>query len=283
MKAPTGRTDFKNGGHSYKLDGQKAPGVTTIIGDGIPKPALIGWAAKSIAEYVGERIDRNGDGRLVIDDLRTIGTDPKTGNRWNKWPDDGTFSRLALIETLKGVHWLDRDRAANKGIAVHGYAEELMAGEEVEPPDELVGHVDSYIGWHTLWQPRDPILEFVCGNRKAGYMGTGDIICTLADGRRWLIDYKTNRSGPFHEVALQLAAYRYAEFIVDSDGTEQPMPPVDCCGVLWIRADGADLYEVRADETVFRTFLYVQQVARFCKADRADFISDALTLKELAA
>jgi hypothetical protein len=44
-------------GHSYLLDGQKVDGVTTVIGNGIPKPALINWAAGTIASYVGERLD----------------------------------------------------------------------------------------------------------------------------------------------------------------------------------------------------------------------------------
>lgn len=277
MTGKTGRIDRGNG-HSYKLDGNTTPGVTTILSDGIPKPALVGWAAKTIAEFVGERISTKCDATELVNDLRTLGA----GNRYNRWPDDGGFSRLALIDTLKGVHWNDRDKAANRGTQVHNMAEDLMNGKEVNPPDELVGHVDAYIRWVAEWNPTDEIVEFVCGSRKHRYMGTGDIICTLADGRRWLLDYKTNRSGPFQEVALQLAAYRYAEFIVTPDG-EIPMPPVDACGVVWIRADGADLYEVKADETVFRTFLYVQQVARFAKADKAEFISDALTLKDQAA
>lgn len=273
----TGRIDTKNS-HSYKLDGQKAPGVTTVIGDGIPKPALLGWAAKSIAEFVGERIAPNGDATELLDALREIDDrNVREKNYKRKFPENGGFSRLALIDTLKGVHWEDRDQAANKGSAVHKLAEHLLAGEEVEVPDYLEGHVDAYIKWVETWQPQDSILEFVCGSRKHGYMGTGDLIATLADRRRWLLDYKTNRSGPFQEVALQLAAYRHAEFIIGPDGLEHPMPPVDACGVVWIRSDGADLYEVRADATVFRTFLYVQQVARFCKADRSEYISDAFT------
>ena len=153
-----------------------------------------------------------------------------------------------------------------------------MNGQEVDPPETLIGHVDAYIAWVEQWQPKDSILEFCGGNRHYGYMGTGDIITTLADGRRWLIDYKTNRSGPFQEVALQLAAYRHFEFLLDGDN-EVEMPDVDCCGVLWIRADGADLYEVKADAETFRTFLYAQQVGRFCKADKSDYISDALQLE----
>ena len=83
-----------------------------------------------------------------------------------------------------------------------------------------------------------------------------------------LIDLKTNRSGPFGEVALQLAAYRHAEVAL-IDNETVPMPPVDWCGVLWLRADGYDLYPFDAGPAQFRSFLYVQQVGRFL-ADQKD-------------
>ena len=39
-------------GHKYVLDGQPVKGVTTLIGSGMPKPALPYWSAKLVAEYV---------------------------------------------------------------------------------------------------------------------------------------------------------------------------------------------------------------------------------------
>lgn len=281
----TGRIDRGNG-HSYKLDGNTTPGVTTIIGDGMPKPALIGWTAKSIAEYVGERIGKNGDATELINDLKALDADKVARDKDHrykaKFPASGEFSRTAVIDLLKTVQFEDRDKAANRGTEVHNLAEDLMNGKEVEVPDELAGHVDAFIAWHDMWKPTNALPEFVCGNRRRKYMGTGDLIADLADRQRWLIDYKTNRTGPFAEVALQLAAYRYAEFLVTPDG-EIPMPSVDRCGVLWLRADGYDFYEVKADEDTFRTFLYVQQVAAFQKADRSLYISESLTLKDQAA
>jgi hypothetical protein len=38
------------------------------------------------------------------------------------------------------------------------------------------------------------------------------------------------------------------------------MEPTDWCGALWLRADGFDLYPMRADEEVHRVFLYLRQV-----------------------
>ena len=54
------------------------------------------------------------------------------------------------------------------------------------------------------------------------------------------------------------------------------MAGVDRCGVVWLRADGYDLYEYHVDPGVFRQFLYIQQVAR-AAAECRDYRGDALT------
>jgi hypothetical protein len=81
--------------------------------------------------------------------------------------------------------------------------------------------------------------------------------------RRYLLDMKTGK-GVYPEVALQLAAYRNAEFIGLADGSEAEMPDVDACAVLHLpEAGGYELVDVRADADVFRTFLYVREVFRW--------------------
>ena len=248
-------------GHGYTLNGEKVPGVTTIIGAGLPKPALMGWAAKTIAEYVADRLDQ-ADGHVLadqlIDDLAELAR-----TKGKPWPDK--LSRTKVAELLKGVHYEDRDQAANRGTAVHNLAEKLAHGEEVEVPEELTGHVDSYLQFLDDWQPTDALLEFVVGNTPHRYSGTGDMIATLIDGRRWLLDIKTSRSGPFGEVALQLAGYRYAEHAL-IDGETVPMPQVERCGVIWVRADGYDLIPFEAGPAEFRQFLYVRQVGDWLAA-----------------
>ena len=55
-------------------------------------------------------------------------------------------------------------------------------------------------------------------------MGTLDLVAKLADGQTWLLDWKTGGKGIFREAALQLCAYRNADFYVDGNGDEQPCP-----------------------------------------------------------
>lgn len=258
MSAPEIKRRNYGRGHGYTIDGQKVPGVTTVIGNGLPKPALMGWAAKTIAEYVADRLDQK-DGHVVADQLVADLGDIARG-RSKPWPEK--LSRTKVAEQLKGVHYEDRDQAANRGTAVHNLAEKLAHGEEVEVPDELTGHVDSYLQFLEDWQPTDALVEVVVGNVKERYSGTLDMIATLADGRRWLLDIKTSRSGPYGEVALQLAGYRFAEWAV-IDGDLVPMPEVDCCGVIWVRADGYDLFPFEAGLAQYRIFQYVRQVGDF--------------------
>lgn len=269
MSAPAGRTRLirRGRGHSYELDGEKCPGVTTIIKNSVPMPALVGWSARTVSEYVMDRLTVKGDsidaGELV-DALKAF-------NETRKYPEKlgNGFSRVGLTKILAQVQYADRDAAANRGTDVHAIAQRLSAGEEVEVPEELERHVDNYLQFLQEWQPTDAILEGVVVNRRWRYMGRFDLIATLPyvtlpDGSSWggrtLLDLKTSRSGPYGEDAMQLAAYRYAESMIDGD-TEVPMPEVESTGILHVRADGYDLFPFVADEQVHRIFLYGAQVA----------------------
>jgi hypothetical protein len=220
-------------GHWYKLDGEKVDGVTTVISNGIPKPALMPWAAREVATYAADNLE-------LLEQL----------------------DRDARIDLLKCAHYRDRDKAARRGTEVHALAERLIKDEEVDVPDELVGHVDSYLKFLDEFNPKPVLVEAVVGNRTHKWMGTIDLYCEMRD-ELWLLDIKTTRSGIYGEVALQLAAYANAEFYIAADGTETPMPFVERCGAIWVRADGYDLVPVVAGPDTYRTFRYAQQVAKW--------------------
>jgi hypothetical protein len=238
-------------GHSY-VDtdtGEKVPSVTGILGDGLPKPALINWAANTTAEYAVDR-----------------------------WDELGELSLSKRLNELKAARYADRDSAANRGTLVHKLAERLAHGEEVDVPDELRGHVESAVRFLDDWDMQPIVTEAVVVNYSHRWAGTLDAIADLADGRRWLLDWKTNRSGPFGDTAFQLCAYRNAEVYVDTDGTEKPMLPVDATGVVWLRADGYELFPYETGPAVYREFRYIQQVA--AAAERCkDYRGEALTTK----
>jgi hypothetical protein len=237
-------------GHWYKIDGKKADGVTTLISNGLPKPALVRWAAKSVAEHVADNLD-------AVAGMAPMGRD-------------------AIVDALKGVPWASARRAAVKGTEVHQLAERLSHGEEVEVPEHLDGYVDSCLGFLDDWQVRPIRTETVVGSRRWRYCGSFDGVWSLPDGRHVIGDYKTSGSGIYPEVALQEAAYAHAEVYLDDTG-ERPMAELNITGALavWLRPDGYDVYEVDISEAVFKDFLHVAWVAR--TSDRMkQWLSDAL-------
>ena len=123
---------------------------------------------------------------------------------------------------------------------------------------------DPYVRYLDEWKPEPVIVERPVASRKGWYAGTLDTVVRLPDGRVCLDDIKTTRSGVYGETALQIAAYRYAEFYLDPGGAERPMTDLGITHtrVVWVRADGYDVIPVAADEAAFRTFKYVATVAR---------------------
>ncbi|HRE00729.1 MAG TPA: hypothetical protein PLV68_05485, partial [Ilumatobacteraceae bacterium] len=162
---------------------------------------------------------------------------------------------------------------------VHKLAERLARGEEIDVPELLAGHVQSYLRFLEEWDPQRALLEFVCINRRWRDMGKGDMIAYFEALPEWiaemigkddgwgLLDIKTSRSGIFAETALQTAAYRNAETMIvgveDGVAVEEPMPPIDFTGAIWCRHDGYSLYAFRNHPHTFRTFLYAAQVGEF--------------------
>lgn len=240
-------------GHRYYLDGKSAPGATTIIGEGFPKPALIGWSAKTTANHAVDH-----------------------------WDELAAMTPSARLEVLLKARFADRDGAGERGTHVHKLAATMALQPHiaVDVPDELAGHVDSYLAFADEWQVEEQLVEVVVVNRRYRFMGTLDSVAILRahSGDTWLLDYKTSGSGVWPENALQLAAYRNAETYVDSDGNEQPMPAVDRCAVVWLRADGYDLVPLEVGDREWRTFLYCQQVANFRALEREVVVGDALVL-----
>jgi hypothetical protein len=228
-------------GHTYELDGRWAPGVTTLIGKGFPRPGLLNWVKKASANEIVDR--------------------------WEEILQLAPSDRRELIYTASDR---DRDAAARRGTEVHKIARKLLAGQTVDVPEELDDHVKSYLRFLDDWQVRELLVETSIAKRRPRYCGTFDMVADLADGRRWLVDLKTTRSGVYPENALQLAGYRFADFYLDADFTEQPMPAIDQCGVVWIRADGYDLYPLRVGELEFELFQYVARIARFADRDLAN-------------
>lgn len=252
---PTGLRKHSNGrNHWYTLDGLRVPGVTTLIGEGIPKPKLIGWAAKSVAEFVTYN-------REAVNDL---------------WDQNRP---LDMAKTLAGKPNAIRDSAAKRGREIHTLAERLAVGEEVEVPEEIAPYVAAAAQWMDDWQPRMLLIERPVASRQWWYAGTFDTVIETPDGIRWMVDYKSGQSGIWGEAALQAAAYTHAEFFLDEDGNERPMADLRISKGLGIhlKADGTyEPYEMDVSLSAFEHFNRAAWMARNNKDMKQRLVSGPL-------
>lgn len=228
-------------GHRYELDGEETPGVTTLLNGGIPKPALTVWASGLVAKYVK--------------------TMPTYEFEQLRGGDPGVEKKLRLLP------YTTAKKAAAKGTDVHRYAERLIKGWEVQVPWHLEGYVLSCVDFMNAWRPAPVLVEAVVGSRTHGYCGTVDLIADLPDGRRALLDYKTSGSGIYPETALQLAAYRWADFVIDKTGAEFPLAElgINCAYAIWVKEDGYEVRPLNTSRAVFDVFLSAAVTARATK------------------
>lgn len=230
-------------GHRYELDGERCPGVTTLIGDGVPKPALRLWASGLVASYVQN---------MPFGELQML-----------RQGDEGILKKLKLLPNTVAK------QAAVKGTDIHRYAERLIGGYDVQVPLPLAGYVKACCDFMADWRVSPVHVEAVVGSRKHHYSGTVDLIADLPDGRRAIMDYKTGRTGIWPEAALQLAAYRHAEFLL-ADGGERLMSSlgITCAYAVWIRDGSYEVRPLRTDLEVFDVFLAAATTANATKVMR---------------
>lgn len=217
-------------------NGTRIPGVGSFLNDGVPKKALIEWGPRVTAEYAVDH-----------------------------WDELTAMTPSERLKALEKCRYLVSDTAKQRGIEVHALAERLVKGEEVDVPDDIAGHVESYIKFLDEFEPQPVHVEIPVCSYTHGYSGVIDLVADFPGrGTRALCDIKTARSGIFGETSLQMAAYRYADVILG----EEPVPAVDEVLGIHVTADDVRLLPIIAGPEQFRQFLYVQQVARFCGESR---------------
>lgn len=237
-------------GHRYTLDGAPVLGVTALISRGLPKPALVGWAAKRAARY-------------AVDNWRGLAPLVASGEAETAYKE------------IKGAPFRERDVAADRGIQVHAYARSRGAGNE---PEELRGYVAACREFVADWGVQPLLTEAAVGSRGHCYAGTLDLVAQLPGGQVALFDYKTSASGIWPEAALQAAAYRHAEFYLDEDEVETPMERlgITAAYAVHLRTDGYAVHPLASDAEVFRRFLEVAAVARSTKT-LSDLVGEPVT------
>lgn len=246
---------FSPRAHRYWLDGKPTPGVTTIIGKGVPKPAIPYWAARTVAEHVADNLHH-------LDSWATMGRD-------------------SLVAALKQTPWTRRDEAAIRGTDIHALAEQIIHGQPAEVPDHLVAHVEGYVAWLDEFDVEPIWTEKSVASRTHRYAGRPDFVGRIGalGDETWLLDWKTSK-GIYGETSLQTAAYARAELWVNDDDpdTEHPMPHIDRIGVVHITEHGTYLHPLGDIDTAYAEFLAAKVVADSTKR-RDDLIGDPIALE----
>lgn len=240
---------FAPGNHTYRLDGQRVPGVTTILGI-LDKPAIPKWAARVVAEYVADNTD-------ALEHLRAMGRGP-------------------MVDALRSLPWQRRDEAADRGTTIHDFAERIVNGEDVEIDDNdpLLPVVENAIAFMEDWQIEPVLVEQSVASREhqwAGRLDLGARYVRPDTGHRGLgiFDWKSGKA-LYPEYAWQLNAYAHAEFYGE-DGDEHPMPEFDAAFGVQIRADGYDVAPFAFGPHIYDEFLLIRRTYDVVKAGRGDW------------
>ena len=253
MTATTFRRQYGSG-HSYTLDGvPKIKGVTSMM------KGLGGPPESYFTKYTA-------------------------GHAVDNWERLAEMPPSARLEEIAGATKARFSAAAVRGTAVHKLAERLSKGETVEVPDHIRGHVEAAVQFIDDYDLQVTATEAALFSRKYKHAGSADLFGTALkphalERTSILMDWKTNSSGPWGSVAFQLAGYKFSEFRLSGDGgkdsEELPLPDVDECWCVWLRADGYEVYPMHVDEQVYKQLLYIDQ-CRLADEECRNYKGDAL-------
>lgn len=259
-----------NGWYRDPETGAKLRSVTTIIGQGVPKEALVFWAGNYVAETALNNLPKLTRAR-------------------------GLAARTEVYDWLRRAPIRKKDERADLGSAVHRLIEAHVLGEPL-PKDLLedpelgpyLAHFQRFVG---EFQVTFEASEMVVANPDEGYAGTLDYILRskpaiveinrlrrqgefptltrdLDPDMPVMGDSKTGGDldvkGVYAECGMQMAAYRAAPVCWLRDGTKVPMPQTAPIGVaLHLRPEGYRLIPIECGPVVYADFANARRMAEW--------------------
>lgn len=219
MQTDRGRF-YRNRNHGDR----KFISITTAL-KVLDKPALVGWAARTVAEEFMQQLP------AAVRASRSKQT------------------REQFVREIKGSPYAKRDKAANRGTDVHEAAEAHILGKPHTIDPEIEPFVKQLLDAIDTLGLEFEASEATVAHPEIGYAGTGDIWCRLTKcpqidrGLMWNLDIKTGDESKaldavYPEYGYQLAALRHATELWLPDHTIHPAPVVDRSAVLSLRPNG---------------------------------------------
>jgi len=237
--------------------GQKLRSVTTLLGQGFPKPELVFWSANLTASD-------------AFDTLPTL-------IRASLHPAE----RELAYDWLRKGHIRKKEERGDLGTAVHDIIEAHVLGEPISEvllnDPEMAPYLDGLLKFIEDWQVTFEASEMVVANYTEGYAGRLDYILSsplIAERLKvpadtlFMGDTKTggelDEKGVYPEAGAQMSGYRRAEMCWLRDGSKIPMPQTHTTGiVLHLRPEGFRVMPLLCGDDVFEAFLHVYKVAEF--------------------
>lgn len=172
--------DFYPNSHAFKLNGERLPSVTGILGV-INKPALMYWAVNQGIQYLSEKLDSGS--HLTFEDL----------------------------EIARKKHTEKKVEAAAIGTKVHDWAHNYIKDTMLPLPEDekVLNGVLAFLRWVKEHNVKFLHSEIPVYSKTYNYAGFIDAVAVI-DNKTCLIDFKTS-SGVYPEMNLQVAAYRGAK------------------------------------------------------------------------
>lgn len=158
-KPPLAKSAVYGRAYVHPVTGEEVPSVTSVISAGIPKPALIGWAAKSAAEYAAAH-----------------------------WDDLTHLPDAEKVRRIKGTHRQIAGEASGLGDEIHGLVDAWNKGEPTgEWPHE--SQEAMFTDFLITCRPRILESEATVWSRTYDYAGTFDFVAEIG-GIVYLADLK---------------------------------------------------------------------------------------------
>ena len=206
--------EFSAGKHTYQVDGEYVPSVTTIL-DVINKPALMPWAAAEGARWFRDNT------AIVPAVLGECHDDDR--DAYPAFADGMTVNEM--YDGIRGAFRKKSKAARDIGTMVHKWCEQAInfklgnGDAPALPTDEnAVRAIEGFQDWIAQNNIEWVSSEEKIYNKDHNYAGTVDAVAYVND-EFCVIDFKTS-TGIWDEYFLQAAAYAEAVGLVYGDAVE---------------------------------------------------------------
>ena len=188
-------TGPRGGLRAYQKPGSNDPlwSVTTIIDRAVAKPALLHWYNKQGREAVAEKLTPSIGKELTAEMLKqALG---------------------AAAERPRKT----KDEAADLGTRAHNMLSAYIMSRIEQTEEVITVPPDLQTVWESFheWEENAGIsqylkTEFSVYSESWKYAGSVDALAWSESGKYLVLDWKTSKSGPYPEQAMQVSAYAHA-------------------------------------------------------------------------